>query len=361
MGLDPEQSLVGGLVALQRLVACVLLRLMLQSVSRRPLRIALVLGGLLAVVASCWPSGGSSETAGSASPLEDLIGFRFDSLEEADETLFARTTELVQECMIGRGFEYQPSGATLSAYPEDAGPGTEQWESRYGFGVTTTFFPEPLLPDGLIGRPVSKQAFETAQSEYVAGLGPDERAAYEVALNGSGDVPRPGSSQDEIEIYSETSDGCFPASQRAAREEFPPMVFFDAFGPQIQDLITLVEGDPEMLEYERELRRCIIDFGLDWTTYPQVVGELRRQISQISLTPGPPPDNAPQASPSLTLDQHAVQVLGTLQADELELAAAFRRCENEVGERDVVVRRISASYESDFIAENRTGLDDLGF
>ncbi len=310
--------------------------------------------GIACVVAATGCGSATDETAGKLSPVENLVGVSFDNLDEHRDEVFRVANEHTRRCMTGRGFEYEVTRTTRHDYPDDAGPGTSLWKDRYGFGASTTRFPQPLLPEPLVGTPVSIPDGPGAHDLYLRSLTDGERAAYDAALMGSGEQAIPGSSSAEIEQYLDSSDGCSMIGHRKAVEDLPYQRLFDHFGDEVFDLFARADSDPKMIIYEQDLRSCMTGQGFAWTTYPQVLSELNERANAFSLSA------SGAEGRGFWLDPNLFESLGELQQHELELAEAFRECEVTLGSRAELHREVRLAYEVDFVNDNRSALAEIG-
>jgi len=258
--------------------------------------------------------------------------------------------------MRERGFDYRPPFGSGRSYPEGEEPGTGLWKERYGFGVTTEAFAQPLVGDELVGHPPEVQPGEqTEEMKLVAQLSGPELKAYTAALMGA-DPPPPTASSADLDRFFDESDGCLYEAQRDAIDATPAMTLWLSFEDELADLQARIAADPAMLLYERDITQCVAESGMTWVSMHHTRTELQLQVDAIRFD-----TQTSVGNPDLYyLSEKSRTELARLQEYELTLARLVFACEAEIGSRDQLFAELRVGYEHDFIQTNSARLRTAG-
>lgn len=196
-------------------------------------------------------AGTDSAKSDDIAPLDALLGYAAAS-DPSGTPLdpMLRGEELVAQCMAEQGFEYVPRRGTFA----ELAPGEPQWHTReyaerYGYGT----FVQPKLVDTQVGRDGDPNA------EILASMSLTERAAYDLALNGTSDggVFESG---DEIDLEPLGCEGLRIADLiNGDGKDDPVYVDATAHSRHIDEL--LVGEDPRVAAADARWAECMSDAG----------------------------------------------------------------------------------------------------
>ena len=231
----------------------------------------------------------SAETAESSasdtefySPIGEFLGQDFANFEDGEADfarLQAEAEVLTVQCMAELGFEYIPQDTSNFAVfaQEQTVDGLErdsdEWIEKYGFGITTEWFPQSMVgpdlvgfPDeGFPGSPGSPDDFpQDPNEEYINSLSPTAQQAYFEALHGAFPDFDPSLSEEEQnEVFAnfEPSGCSFESQEQVFNNGFDDQGFSEAFGDQLDDLFEQVEADPRIVAAMSEVSTCVADRG----------------------------------------------------------------------------------------------------
>jgi len=318
------------------------------------------------------------------SPLADFLGrdigaFEFDEATLRQEQLeFERATA---ECMAEKGFEYtsrDPAQTIFVTSSEDEFErGSTAWTNKYGFGITTRWFPQSMVGD-LVGRADAGFTqpdvdFVDPNQEYVEGLSEGERDAYYEALQGPSPEFGP-EGPDEDFVFE--PQGCQSEAFRNGTERDSNVQRFNqAFGDDVSALYERVEADSRMVAFQTEVSACVAEAGMEWTGSDDLYG--RFQSRMLELQPDASSEQAifeaagldPETMSERELDAFVadmkqltpekLSILAELQAEEIALAKRVDACGGSQLQEQVIRNQIQVEYEQEFLNQNADALAEF--
>lgn len=198
--------------------------------------------------------------------LEDLVVpddidaelvIRFMGLDWSLEKIQAESTEeralhearenMIHECMGEHGFNYThqqyEEPIPLLSSDDYGGFASREWHTHYGYGISTSYWPQELLPDDVLGDP----------SEYIL----DSSSQHEIALSDLSD--------EEAQAYfralygDEKADGCDFIAWEETVSEFQRAV--RSWSDLLYEIAARVLASEPMIAYETELTGCVTEKG----------------------------------------------------------------------------------------------------
>lgn len=330
------------------------------------------------------------------SPLMDFLGVDTSTDFNSDESQaqFAEETTKIEEsiaqCMREQGFEYTPldqSAFTTFATGDDDLPwGSRAWTEKYGYGITTQRFSQTQVGPDLVGwNDEQAAAFEESgdtdpNQAYVESLAPADQDAYYEALWGNEPELEPDATEEEWEeAYANFEPTGCQAEAWEASDTFggPEQDFYMEFGDEIDDLYERLEADPRVADHISEVTSCMAERGLDYST--NNMEELYDKYETAMADIGPnmfgdplieagldPEDMTPEeidefyeSTFDAELSDGDKELLGQLQAEEIEHAIATWDCNGSDLQLEVLFSEIRIEYENDFLAENADRLSEF--
>ena len=188
-----------------------------------------------------------------------------------------QTEQLIAKCMRDEGFDYIAVDhgtvqAGMAANKRLPGMNEQEFVSKFGFGVSTTYTGEPPQLAG--GYNPAKIGLGERNVQIFKNLSPADQVAYNRALWG-GDFGMPFSVALEAENFTQIG-GC---TRKAVEQVFKPeQLQASSYNP----LDDLVNKDPRMKAalryYEREMKKA----GFDYTHPDQIEPDLRSRLAAIT-------------------------------------------------------------------------------
>jgi len=316
------------------------------------------------------------------SPLADFLGrdigaFEFDEATLRQEQLeFERATA---ECMAKKGFEYTPidPAQTVSVIPsgDEFERGSTAWTNKYGFGVTTRWFPQSQVGD-LVGRAdvgFTQPVFVDPNQEYVEGLSEGERDAYYEALQGT--FPEFGPEGPDEDFVFEPQGCQSEAFRNGTERDSNVQRFNQAFGDDVSALYERVEADSRMVAFQTEVSACVAEAGMEWTNRSDVYNRFQPRLDE--LRPDASSQQAifeaagldPETMSERELDDFVadmkrltpekLSILAELQAEEIALAKRVDACGGGQLQEQVIRNQIQVEYEQKFLDQNADALAEF--
>ena len=279
----------------------------------------------VAVVASTSCGGGSQadETAADGNNvfLEDALGFSSEGMLARR----ARAENVIRDCMKVQGFEYVPidPAAQRAQLLGGQGMSEEDFERRYGYGITTLYEQrqqqeQKLGPNESV-RSALTEADRAAYDRALWGDNPD--ATFDDAMD-KGDFTRLG--------------GC---TKQGADHAFGGADIVQTMQQKLDELDESILADARMVDAIKAWSKCMREAGYDLPDPEEVDVVLTQRLEQIV---GPA-----EKSGDATYDKAA---LAALQQEEVAMVRADIRCEKLVVEP--VEAKVRAEYEREFRKKN---------
>src|SRR5690606_918103 len=306
----------------------------------------LLLAAVVVGLGACSPSdpeprpdgtGASASTASADSsgtddvaPLDAYLGYASDpSATEIDPML--RAEELVAQCMAEQGFEYVPRrGIVAELAPGEPEWHTREYAERYGYGtfVQPRFVDRPVDPDGV-----------DANAEILASMSLAERAAYDLALNGTSDggVFRSG---DDIDLEALGCEGLRIADLVNGDGKNDP-VYVDATAHSSHIDEVLLGEDPRVAAADARWAECMSDAGWPGFAAQPDARELAESWSLALIDP--------ETSAQTSADPQTL-------ANEISLALADFDCTAATGLAELR-DEVRAELQQEYVDEHREELE----
>jgi len=187
------------------------------------------------------------------------------------------TEQLIAKCMREEGFDYiavdhGTAQAAMAANKRVPGMNEQEFVSKFGFGVSTTYTGDPPQLAG--GYNPAKIGLGERNVHIFRNLSSADQVAYNRALLG-GDFGMPFSVALESENFTQIG-GC---TRKAVEQAFKPeQLNASSYNP----LDDLVNKNPRMKSalryYEREMKKA----GFDYTHPDQIEPDLRTRLAAIT-------------------------------------------------------------------------------
>ena len=317
------------------------------------------------------------------SPIAEFLGADFTSSEnsQAEFDEMQREAERVTaQCMAELGFEYFPRGdSSIMVFNED----TEElpyfspaWVEKFGFGVTTQWFPQSMVGSDLLGFPdegfsgPEQDMEEDPNTQYMMSLSEGEREAYQEALYG---LPPDFGPEGPDEDFAFEPSGCQFAGFEEASGQGPGggIEFYRTFSDELDALQDRIEADPRVQQFKREIAACASAAGRNWVDEQDFRDQMERAMRDI----GPDFDSDPFAEAGLdpeTMTEREINEffsqinllgpedaarLGQLQAEEIALAKVVVGCGGGPLNREALMGEVRVEYEQEFIDNNAAALE----
>jgi hypothetical protein len=260
-----------------------------------------------------------------------------------DPVLQDRAEAYVAACMAAKNLEYQPVDYSAAyernrAWAERATLSPEEYASRYGFGVATSF--EGKLP---------QVHAEDPNEERMAEMGTAERRAYQQAL--FGEVAGIGAAAGPGAAKPVSFGGCKgdAARQLLGGEGAEQLL------AKYRRLTERIETDRRMAKAYRAWSGCMARAGYRYATPREAeAGAVTafHQMLRDALAAGPP-KRADDGRMVVAVDQAR---LAQVRDAEVDTAVTDRRCRVRHG-IETLHTRVQADHERAFLAENRDQLE----
>lgn len=361
-------------------------------------RLLAILAAMILLISACGSDGGNETSAEAASPLaeflgEDLYGFGGDDPEaqaraaEADR----KREEKIAACMKAEGFEYIPVDNSQFIFVDegdDLDYNSREYAEKWGFGYSTQSFSQEQVGPELIGYDDSQFTDEAEEGTpdpnqaYVETLDQSTQEAYWKALYGDEEdfaFDPETMTEEELEelgadFFPEPS-GC----QAEAWGEQTNREFFIEFSDELEDLYTAVNDDPRLKQQQDKVTECIKTKGFDipagvdgfdalFEGIDEDMGKIQEMVYN-SDGPAIPDDFDPDSMTEDELDamfnqepelsDEAKQLLGEVQAKEIDMAVAMFDCGGSGTDLEDLYREVQAEYEQTFLDQNADRLADF--
>jgi hypothetical protein len=275
--------------------------------------------------------------------LSRFLGWDWETVNMEDPFLQDRAEELVAACMASRNLEYQAVNYSAAyqrnrAWAERATLPPEEYASRYGFGVATSF--EGKLP---------QIHAEDPNEERMEKMGEAERRAYQQALFGEAVATggRAGTGAGKQVSFG----GC----KGDAARQLLGGGGAEKLLAKYQQLTERIETDPRLAKAYRRWSGCMARAGHRHATPKEAEAQAVTAFHQLlreALAAGPP-KRAEDGRMAVEVDQAR---LAQVRAAEVDTAVADQRCRAR-HHLEAVRSRVKAEHERRFIEENRDQLE----
>jgi len=283
--------------------------------------IAGVAVGLLVLLAACGGGGEEDERES----IDEEIGLDEDGVLQRQ----AQAEDLVRDCMKAQGYNYVPVDPTQRRADllGSAGVSSEEFEKRFGYGITTLFEQNRRL---------------RAEQAAAAGISAADRAAFDRALYGE---------RADASLFEALDAGDFTrlggCSREAVVEVFGGPEVVRSLQTALDELDQRVASDPRMVPAVEAWSACMGAAGYDLAAPQEVDTTLAARLEAIV---GPPE----RSGAVVDYDRDA---LAALQRDEVAIIAADISCEEE--HLAPVEDKVQAVAEETFREENADLLDRI--
>ncbi len=261
--------------------------------------------------------------------------------------------------------------------------GSKEWVEKYGFGVTTQWYPESMVAPEAVGYPDEgvggeMETHEDPNAAYLDSLTESEQDAYYEALHG--DEPEIDESMTEEEIDAAYEDyeptGCYNTAWEEAFGGGQDLnTFYNTYGDEIEDMYTRMEADPRIVEAEEQVRSCVEGEGVTYVSETDAYEYFEPKLAELDNTlyggeqaQVEPPEGFEEWSaedqdawweenysePEVTSEQKAQ--LAELQKEEIDAAVANYNCGGGYQQQAKLYQEVMTDYENEFL---ETHADDL--
>ena len=234
----------------------------------------------------------------------DLSWESIQSQLAEEEDLHHQREDATFECMREAGFQYirQPyENLYAPVYSGDYGEiGSRAWRQWYGFGVSTLYWPQELLPEDVAGDPngfvlESSQEFESDLSNLTQA----EAQAYSRALYGD-----------------EQSDGCSAQAWEQSTSDFE--IALRTWPELLSEIQTRVMAHETVVDYQTGLVECVHEQGFSEFAGPAAyMDDLQSQLWAL----------LGESDPEAALPDDVVDALRLIQDRERDVAIALFDCQ----------------------------------
>ena len=300
--------------------------------------------------------------AGGGGGAGALAGADTDALAEQQQLIEIE----VQACMQAQGFTYVPEtdddGLRFFQATANQGISDADYAATERFGISTRF-------DAIFEGDIDLTETTDPNDDHLETLSEGERDAWQFALRGqpperneqgqlidpeTGEVLPPGRGR-------QATGGCRLEAQEAVRGDLDVL---DDLAAAFGELDDRIDADPRITELQREWSACMLDRGFDYDDADAARADFNQQIRPLlrSFFQGTGVQGGQQggqggalqalAEQGLTEEQEAE--LGQLQDLERATAVASLEC---AGDGPEEIAEITARYEAEFVAENRSTLE----
>ena len=295
----------------------------------------LALGVALGMTAGCGASVDEDEYQSAIADATGVDALAYTALSESgfgyDDSAY---DEAAAECARAIGFDYEAPPAVPSANDiatRGLTPGSEEYVSYLGLGVSTLAFHEVALPDDLVGIPFELRDGTQLQAEAArqstADMSPADQAALLAALWDPG--------------------GCYEQAYETVTGGLT--TFLATYGSEIAQLEAQARQDPRIIERNDKLRDCVVAAGFsDFTSLEAALGDLQTQTFAID---GEHMGSVEAIRADEPLAAELVDQLRELQSYEVSLAKAIRGCDSDVLGTDHAFLAVYAEYEEEFVRQ----------
>ena len=290
--------------------------------NRRALAAIAVAIGLFVLLTGC---GGGGEDEDERESVDEEIGLDEDGVLQRQ----AQAEDLVRDCMKAQGYNYVPVDPTQRRADllGSAGVSSEDFERRFGYGITTLFEQNRRL---------------RAEQAAAAGVSDADRAAFDRALYGE----RADASLFEALDAADFTrlGGC---SREAVVQVFGGPEVVQRLQAALDQLDQRIASDPRMVPAVAAWSACMRAAGYELARPQDVDSTLAAKLEAIV---GPPE----QSGAVVDYDRAA---LAALQREEVAMVAADISCEEE--HLAPVEDEVQAEAEETFREENADLLDQI--
>lgn len=303
----------------------------------------LIVLACLGVVAGCG-SDPASTADGTEKSFEEALGMD----EASQQAREAKVQEAIRTCMKAEGFDYIPVDPSQNGMSvRFGGPGEEgddlETRQKEGYGITTGFMSRPKPAQGESDDPNQK---------IREGLSEADRKAYEIALHGRSageEISAGGGGRRVMRQLGSSAEaapedmGCFGKAQ----QEVPGGP--EELGADLQEMQERAQADPRLIDAEEEWASCMNEAG--YTDFEKPRDASRSIMDQMDALMGATDEGDGVTSFAIGGDDIDQAALATLRDEEIALAVADWKCQDETGYADVE-DDIRAEYEQRFLDEH---------
>lgn len=346
---------------------------------------------MVALTAACGSEDGTSAADEFESPLSEYTGndiFATGNEDEIQQQFIEQERvrqETIATCMQNLGFEYVAVDPENVIFFDEGDEewGSEAWSEKYGFGITTQAFSQDQVGPNLVGYDDSgfqDQEDNDPNFAITEAMSDSERDAYYEALYGSEDsFPQIDETLTEEEINEQLEDFDFQPSgcEGEAYAEDSANAFYDEFGDDLSDMYERLESDPRIAEAEQKIATCVGEKGLEYTNMEGLYERFEAQLQDLGAYGGDPFGESMEMTEeefeAMTdaereeffnqgpppLSDSDKQLLGELQAEEIELALAVNECGGGFEDQQELFREVVVEYEQEFVDANIDRLEQF--
>jgi len=255
----------------------------------------------------------------------DLV-VRFMGLDWSSENIQFELTEekrLHQEredaafdCMHEHGFDYTREPFDVPSAVVDSGEhgdfGSREWHEHYGYGISTFYWPQELLPADVPGDPSERIIDDSSQEELdFTDWSHEEQQAYALALYGDDETP-----------------GCLARAWEKTSSEYQESV--RNWAELLYEVAAQVLANEAVVTYENGLRDCVTEKGyIEFAGATAFMDSLAAQLN--TLFAGVGDGEAPP--------EEIVEALRLIQQQERDIAVAEFDCRLPQDEEIALLRR----------------------
>lgn len=343
--------------------------------------LALTLGA-----AACGSQDGETE-AGAPSPIAEFLGqddyFGDDAESQAKWAEQEREREdKIAACMKEQGFEYIPrdnSDFNFTNSPDGIDYDSREYVEKYGFGITTQWYPQSEVGPDLVGNLYEDEFEEQEENDpnqaIMEALDDSTREAYQAALWGDPDdfptFDPETMTEEELEEASASFDATPQGCEGEAWADDFNNAFYQEFGDELNDLYESIEDDPRIAASQQEINECVADKGYDFDAgfsgYEKLFEMFQEDLQRIDEMVGSSFEVGFEEQDFETMTEEEIDaiynqpreftdeakaLLAEIQAEEIEMALVAYDCGGGNNADGELFQEIAAEYEQRFLDEN---------
>lgn len=246
-----------------------------------------------------------------------------------DESLQRERQESIQNCMRENGFEYHTDALSRdvrAAIDPDAYMDISV-AKKWGFGESTTVFPGPQVPSGIIGHEEEQllgASAATHNEDYRASLSDAATAAYDSTTQ---------------MCAESTSDTPLNRLLLVLRQEYA-------------DLNTRIEADPETLRYLDVARACVKERFPSFSTLDQELLQIQQSIRVVN-------SSSTYTRDGISFPPDATDLLIQTQQREIAVATAAVECGLLGPDRIQHRASVKSKHVDAFMADNEATIVEI--
>lgn len=257
--------------------------------------------------------------------------------------------EAVATCMIEAGFSYSIPVIGVQAPQEtsiDFVAHSAAWIEKYGLGITTRYFSQSEVGDGLIGAPDTTLEAAEPPAENSPDDQPEmsetERIAYDVALEGAGN-----------------SDGCSTKRDDAFSASASTQSFYETFGDRLADINERARSDQRWIDFENAVFACMAQHGIDWRLAQRPQERFSVDLEDIALSIVAANPTPPEPGEPVIIADEDRRRLAQLQTEEIETAQLLADCGGGRVQEEFVLQSIRNELEREFLETHAAELSSF--